>query len=70
MSYLELDELVVGTWYVCQLYDGSEVNLQYFGGPHFECGQYLYTILGDVRYVLRLAEETRPHATTRPDTDS
>lgn len=57
-SYLELNELTVGTVYVCELYSGDEgVNLRYEGDGSFrnpETGAYL-SVEGDVRYV-RLSE--------------
>jgi hypothetical protein len=56
MRYLELDQLVVGTRYVCVPYDTSEeITVTYTGDGNFEDDEYTYTVYGDIRYVLRPA---------------
>ena len=58
MSYLELEELFIGDIYVCVPYDNSEerIILKYIGNGEFEDEEYVYTVEGDIRYVLNVIE--------------
>lgn len=55
MNYLELNELVVNIVYECVLYDGSELQAKYLGEGLFEVDNYVYSVYGDIRYVLRIS---------------
>lgn len=58
MSYLEEDDLVIGTKYECQLYDSTQrLVLIYVGDSWFEGDDFAYTLNGDVRYVFRKIDE-------------
>ena len=58
MSYLELEELFIGSLYVCVPYANSEerIILKYIGNGEFEDEEYVYTVEGDIRYVLNVIE--------------
>ena len=54
MKYIELEDLVIGTEYICTTYDGSEnLTLVYVGEGDFEDSEgFYYTVYGEIRYVL------------------
>lgn len=50
MKYLEVEELIVGRTYLCEMYGGLELALKYKGGGEFV--DYLYLDI-DICYAIR-----------------
>lgn len=50
VTYLE--DVEVGKWYRCRLYDGEDVVVKYVGDDVFEDCEFYYNLYDDVRYVL------------------
>lgn len=54
-AYLEEHELVVGTWYMCQDYDGGHGDYCYIGKGRFADEQGRVRDFGWIRYVFEPA---------------
>lgn len=54
MKYLELEDLNIGSTYVCVPYDNANTRmvLTYVGNGEFIDEFAVYTVYGDIRYVL------------------
>lgn len=56
MQYLEIDQLVIGKKYHCKLYNGQHALLVCVRGGVFEDKDGgLYSVFGDVRYVMEMS---------------